>query len=582
MTDARSDARAPAPRRRLPLLLALAAVFAVAVGGTVLAWDALRIELRLESAPTGARVEIDGEVLGTTPLAVTLAPGRHRVELTRDAWMPATLMLELDRGQRVERTVSLRRGTGRLSLLSNPRGAWVEIDGERLDDVTPLTVEVASGPARVRMGLAERRDAEDEVVVPVDGTLEVNLDLAMDPHGTLVVSVVPADARVRFPDLETAPEGDPRRGVRLPIGEHLVEVSRPGHETRRIRTDVRRGDNRATVTLTRALGALTVSTPGAEARITVTHETTPGRTTTVDYRPGMRLPVGRIEIRAQAIGRRTAYRTLDLDSDGARVTLTLDTIDAEPGSRIDDTLASGGRAPTMIVVPGGRFVMGDPAGPPSVRPATERVLTQPFAVSVHEITGAEYLEFVRATGARVDARVTDDETPVRHVEWEAAVAYADWLTAETGARYRLPTEAEWEYAARAGTDPSSWLGDAPDALCAHANLADQSTHAIYRDWLVADCDDGWAKVAPVGRFAPNPFGLRDMLGNVAEWVLECGMPDYAYAPEDGTIIATGPRCTSHGVRGGSWDDPPDALRVDRRSFASGAGDDRGIRLVREL
>ena len=100
--------------------------------------------------------------------------------------------------------------------------------------------------------------------------------------------------------------------------------------------------------------------------------------------------------------------------------------------------------------------------------------------------------------------------------------------------------------------------------------------------MAVDCDDGHEALAPVGSFTPNPFGLHDVLGNVAEWVLECGMPSYADADEDGTVVVRGDRCSSHGHRGGSWDGDADALRVTRRAAAFGRKDDVGIRLVREL
>lgn len=236
----------------------------------------------------------------------------------------------------------------------------------------------------------------------------------------------------------------------------------------------------------------------------------------------------------------------------------------------------------MVVVPAGRFVMGEPDGAPSVTPATVRTLSQPFAVSVDEVSVADYRKFATSTGAPVDDRLRAPEEPMRYVSWREAVAYADWLSTQTGQRYRLPTEAEWEYVARAGTDNSKGFGDDPAQLCRYANLADQSARRVFRDWTVAACDDGFARLAPVGSLEANPFGIHDLLGNVAEWVLECGMPTYDGAPEDGSLVNSGQSCATHGVRGGAWDSKPEALTASRRGFARTAGDDRGIRLVKEL
>lgn len=201
-----------------------------------------------------------------------------------------------------------------------------------------------------------------------------------------------------------------------------------------------------------------------------------------------------------------------------------------------------------------------------------------------EVRVADYLLFETATGQGSDARLKDlpGDEPVRFVGWEDAVAYADWLSAQTGARYRLPSEAEWEYAARAGSSTDYSFGNDPAQLCRFANLADQSTHKVFGDWEVVDCDDGFPRIAPVGRFQPNAFGLHDMHGNVAEWVLECGMPSYQGAPLDGRPAEDGRSCQSHGFRGGSWDGQAHALRSAHRGANSGPGDDRGIRLLREL
>jgi len=474
--------------------------------------------------------------------------------------------------------VTFHRGTGHLSLLSNPRGAWVEIDGQRLAGVTPMQVEAPTGPVTVRMGLAERRPQEKDVIVLADQTLEVNLSLNIDPHGSVTVVVSPGDATVRFPELDTAYEP----GVRIPIGEQLIEVARPGYETQQIRFDVRYGDNLARVALKRAFGSIRVTSNRPEAEIRLTYDGEAGRPVTVPYQAGMRVPAGPVGVTARALGYRTAYRSVTVGRDGAAVDLTLAPMKVRVGETFRDALSGGGEGPLMIVVPPGRFVMGTPGGPPSVTPATERILAQPFAVSVNEVSVAEYGRYAASKGRRMDDRLTVAEEPMRYVAWSDSVAYADWLSGQTGQRYRLATEAEWEYVTRAGTDTDYWFGNEPERLCEFANLADRSTKRVFRDWAVVACDDGFEKLAPVGSFPPNPFGLHDLLGNVAEWVLECGVPPYDGAPEDGSVVNRGQSCDTHGIRGGSWDSQPEALRATRRGFSREPGDDKGIRLVKEL
>jgi formylglycine-generating enzyme required for sulfatase activity len=548
------------------------------LAGAWFAWEAWRIELRVDSTPPGAVVRIDGERAGTTPARIALVPGRHLVALELDGFARESFTVEVERGDREVHTFVLEAGTGRLSLLSNPRGAWVELDGERVDGVTPLELEYRTGPVEVRMGLPERRPRDQRVIVLDGETTELRLELARDPHGELRVRVTPADATVRLPDLDVAYTP----GVRVPVGEHVVEVARRGWETRRIRFRVREGRNRATVDLVRAEADLTVRVRPEDAAVTVTWLDAAGAEVRRPWRAGLRAPVGVVEVRARALGYRTGYRRVDHGRAGSRVDLALERMDVEAGSRFRDPMAGGGEGPLMVVVPAGRFVMGDAAGPESQRPATVRTLSQPFAMAAFEVSVAEWRRFAAATGVTVDERLQTPEAPVRYVDHDDAVAYTDWLTAETGVRYRLPTEAEWEYAARAGTEGSWHFGDDEAGICTRANLADASARRRYELWMAVECDDGFEAVAPVGSFPANPFGLHDVLGNVSEWVLECGMPPYADADDDGSLVNRGERCSSHGHRGGSWDGDPAALSVTRRAAAFGRKDDVGIRLVREL
>jgi formylglycine-generating enzyme required for sulfatase activity len=210
-------------------------------------------------------------------------------------------------------------------------------------------------------------------------------------------------------------------------------------------------------------------------------------------------------------------------------------------------------------------------------PVRQMKIARPFALGRYEVTNAQYRRFAAATQrpaatgcfAARDATykqlpgtswldpgygrpIVDDE-PVACITWLDAKAYVDWLARETGQPYRLPTEAEWEYAARAGRTGFYAWGDDPAQACRHANVFDASAaQAITLPIPPAPCDDGQEGPAPVGRYAANPFGLYDMSGNVWEWVLDCyAMPHPADAPRDGTAqVQHG--CDRRGVRGGSW------------------------------
>ena len=230
--------------------------------------------------------------------------------------------------------------------------------------------------------------------------------------------------------------------------------------------------------------------------------------------------------------------------------------------------------PEMVVVPAGRFRMGCVSGRDcqgNEQPVHE-VRVASFALSKYEVTFAEYDRFVRATGGPRpdDERWGRDRRPVIHVSWEDAFAYAAWLSEDTGAAYRLPSEAEWEYAARAGTTTRYSWGEEIGRNRANCN----------------GCGSLWDGdgTAPVGSFAANTWGLHDMLGNVWEWVVDCWHGDYDGVPLDGSAWTNGGDCSLRVLRGGSWDFNPALLRSALRiTIAAGLQDDDvGFRLARTL
>jgi len=158
---------------------------------------------------------------------------------------------------------------------------------------------------------------------------------------------------------------------------------------------------------------------------------------------------------------------------------------------------------------------------------------------------------------------TDNE-PVVCVSWNDAIAYTEWLTQQTGKHYRLPSESEWEYAARASTKTSRYWGNNPDDACRYANIHDNTSikEKGYSWEHHHKCTDGYVKTAPVGKFRANGFGLYDTIGNVWEWVADGWHKDYTNAPNDGGIwekdADKGRRVL---LRGGSWDNFPSNARA---------------------
>ncbi len=484
----------------------------------------------LDSEPSNALVRVDGKAAGRTPLKLVLVPGSYRLQVRHELYIHSNESITLAFGETLKKTVVLEPGVGTLTLLSNPRGAWVEVDGRRLAAATPTSVTLATGEHRVEMGLAERHGFSELVALKVGQTKQVIAELNIDPHGSVNISTKPVGGRITF--LETDIVYSP--GVRIPIGSYRIRIAMVGYVSQDINYRVRYGENHHHVVLEREFGVLALRVDPSDAQVSVTYPDVDGKTMLrMPQAPQMRIPVGPVNVRVRAMGKRSVVRNITLTRAGKTMRIGLEKMNVQIGRQFRDALQDGGQGPLVIIVPPGKFVMGDADGARSERPARTVVLTEPFAVTVNEITMAEYLAFARATGKSLHDRMDLGrlDYPVRRVYWSDAELYSQWLSQQTGESYKLPTETQWEYIARAGSQSDYYFGDDVDELCRHANFADKSTGQKFRLWDVADCDDGFETLAPVGSFAPNPFGLYDIYGTVSEWVLDCDMKSYRGANE---------------------------------------------------
>ena len=299
-----------------------------------------------------------------------------------------------------------------------------------------------------------------------------------------------------------------------------------------------------------------------------------------------------------------------LDAESAKTLLALGS-ELEPGRLFKDELASGGKGPEMVVIPAGRFRMGCVSGRDcgdDETPVHEVTIAQPFALSKYEVTRGEFRRFVTQAGYRTTAERgggcyvwegsewtekssarwnnpgfnQSDTHPVVCVSWDDAVAYVEWLSSETGVRYRLPSEAEWEYTARSGSTTKYHFGNDESQLCRYGNHLDRS--ASLEEWRNESCSDGVGEgTAEVGSYRPNDFGLHDMHGNVWEWVQDCWNDGYVGAPSDGSAWKRGD-CGKRVLRGGFWFNVPWVLRSAYRSRIT--ADNRhfnfGFRVARTL
>jgi formylglycine-generating enzyme required for sulfatase activity len=290
-----------------------------------------------------------------------------------------------------------------------------------------------------------------------------------------------------------------------------------------------------------------------------------------------------------------------------------------PGQQFTDGLEHGARGPQMVVVPHGGYHMGAEAGDAhavdSERPRHAIRFDRGFAMSITEVTVGDYRRFINATGRETRAqrrgysmaydersgnfaRVSgvdwrsdyagnpaDENLPVLHVSARDAEAYAAWLSEQSGNRYRLPSEAEFEYALRAGSRTLYPWGDGSPPRNAGNFTGGRDRSPTGRHWNNAfkGYGDGYWGPAPAGRFAANPWGVRGLAGNVSEWVADCWHDGYRRAPVDGTAWLN-PGCRTRVVRGGSWASSPEQTRS---SWRAPAGVDStngriGFRVVREI
>lgn len=276
--------------------------------------------------------------------------------------------------------------------------------------------------------------------------------------------------------------------------------------------------------------------------------------------------------------------------------------------------------PEQILIPPGRFMRGTTttelrrekvpkAFHAQEQPRRAVAIRQGFWLARHPVTVAEFARFVDVSGHDIEPGAYGyvpgkggehsarfgwrdpgfpqaPDHPVTCVSPGDADAYADWLSRETGRRYRLPSEAEWEYACRAGTVTARFWGDDRDGARRFANVADLSLAREWNDKPAPDRffqhDDGYPFTAPVGAFGPNPWGLQDMLGNVWEWCADEWHESYDGAPDDGSARTTTGGNWLRVLRGGSWFVNPWVVRSGTRGRNSGRDANAGFRLARTL
>ena len=406
--------------------------------------------LVVETTPAGVEVLVDGEPVGKTPLErADIGAGVREVRLRHPHYRTVR-----EAGRRFEdgRVVRIRRalvrGRGALTVTATPREAWVEVDGKRLAEGTPVTLEdLPAGAVVVELGAAEHRPLSVEVEIPQNGRARLERSLERIPHGSLTLELEPPDARVTLPH--------------------------------------------------------------------------PGRR----YRPGVRLPEGSHRVVVRADGYRKAVRTV-LVSGATRVRIAL-----KREARVFDGIE-------FVWIPPGEFRMGSSSrhALDNERPVTRVRISRGFWFGKYEVTQRQWQSVMRSNPSGF--RNCGGDCPVESVSWKDVQAFVGKLNEREGERkYRLPTEAEWEYAARAGTDTDTHAGDLTEP---------QGTDPVV-DRVAWYGKNSGGRTHPVGGKAANQFGLHDMVGNVWEWVGD----RYGEYP-GGSLTDPAGRGSDRVRRGGSW------------------------------
>ncbi len=550
-----------------------------------------------------AEVLVDGAPLGPTPLVdVELTPGLHRLEFRADRFLTEVRELEVTGGgERQSLAAKLTPNWAVVSLRTDPPGATVLVDGAPAG-TTPADLELTAGERNLEVRLAGFNAWNGKVQVVANEPVQLPDVKLAAADGRVEIASSPSEASV---SIDGEFRGRTPLQLRLSPGRpHRLTLTKPGYET--VTNDLSvaaDSGRRLKLDLTPQYGAVDIRSTPPRAAIVVDGEqqgTTPStlQLTAIHHV---------IEIEQEGFAPQRVELT-PRPGFPQKLELTLVALDVSSGGGFPPLLHTGADQ-ELRLLPAGQFTMGSSrreVGRRSNEVLRPVRVTHAYYLGAHEVTNAEFRQFKpeHSSGAFGGLSLNEDQQPVVNVTWDEVAQYLNWLSIKDGLQpvyeeraggwvpvrplrsgYRLPTEAEWEWAARfAGQQTGllySWGADLPPPDRA-GNFADLAAAKILQTTLVT-YNDGYPVSAPVGTFGANAYGISDLGGNVAEWVQDYYSIDAVETSqrEDDPL---GPEIGRfHAVRGASWRSATlTDLRVAARSYEATARDDVGFRLARNL
>lgn len=554
--------------------------------------------LRIE-VPEPARVSVDGKELGNAPGEFELAAGRHTVAIAAARYQPFSAEVDVEgAGKQQQFAPQLVPNWAEVTVTSEPAGAQVLVNGQPRG-TTPLTTDILAGNHPVELRMDGFKPWTTDVQVQAREPLSLGPIKLGLPDAKLAVRSQPAGASVSVAGVY---RGQTPLDLELrPDMSHSIVLTRPGYEPQTREISLAAAEQRTlNVPLTGVFGEVTVRAQPADAQVLIDGEPRGAANQTLrlvatEHEIVVRKN-GFVDYKASVTPRPGVPQLVDaqlLTAEQARFAAT----PANVRSKTDHQLK---------LMPLGRFTMGSPRREPGRRAneaQREVEFKRAFYMGVDEVTNGQFRRFKREhRSGLVGQHTLDlDNQPVVGITWEEAALYCNWLSEQEGLPpayqkqgdavvpvnpttkgYRLPTDAEWEWAARyegPGRLRRYPWGDSLPVAARSGNYADTTARLIVQD-IVPGYDDGFAATAPVGKFPPSALGLRDMGGNVAEWV-----HDYYTVSLDASQVLVDPlgpaQGKQHVIRGASWKQSSVTdLRLSARDFGDGARNDVGFRIAR--